>query len=550
MTWHDQQGGNAMSAQQDLIEADFIVVGAGSAGCAVAARLSEDPATRVLLLEAGGEDRNRWIHIPLGFGKTFADASVNWCYETEPDPGAADRRVFWPRGKVLGGSSSINGMVYIRGQAEDFDHWRQLGNTGWSFEDVLPYFKRAEHQTRGADDFHATGGPLCVSDVAPHPLCEAFIAAAIELGIPRNDDFNGKTQEGVGYHQTTTRQGRRCSTAVGYLRPAMTRPNLRVMTGALAERITFDGRRATGVTFRQHGQLRTARAMREVVLCGGAINSPQLLLLSGIGPQEHLAALGIPVVQPLQGVGRNLQDHYSAPIKLRCREPITVNDVMLSNVRKLQVGLQYLMFRTGPLAVATAPTALFVRTRPELASPDIKCSLSPFSADRPQDGLHPFSGFTMIAYQLRPESRGEIRLKSPDPAIPPAVYPNYLATEIDRRTLLEGLKLCRRLLASPHLARFVAAEFMPGPQVRSDDELLDFARRHGGTVFHPTSTCKMGTDAPAVVDPQLRVRGIEALRVADASIMPTVVSGNTNAAAIMIGERAADLVRAGLRLAA
>ncbi len=539
-----------MPAQQDSVEADFIVVGAGSAGCAVAARLSEDPATRVLLLEAGGEDKNRWIHIPLGFGKTFADPTVNWCYETEPDPGAADRRVFWPRGKVLGGSSSINGMVYIRGQAEDFDHWRQLGNTGWSFEDVLPYFKRAEHQTRGADAFHSTGGPLCVSDVEPHPLCEAFIRAATELGFPRNDDFNGRTQEGVGYHQTTTRQGRRCSTAVGYLRPAMTRPNLRVVTEALAEKIVFDGRRAVAVAFRQHGQVKTARAAREIILCGGAINSPQLLLLSGIGPQDHLGALGIPVVQHLPGVGQNLQDHYSAPIKLKCRLPITVNDVMLSHAKKVQVGLQYLMFRKGPLALATSPAALFARTRPELASPDIKCSLSPFSADRPQDGLHPFSGFTMIAYQLRPESRGEIRLKSPDPAVPTAVHPNYLSAETDRRTLVDGLKLCRRLLANPHLAHFVAAEFLPGPEVRSDDELLDFARRYGGTVFHPTSTCKMGIDAPAVVDPQLRVRGIEALRVADASIMPTVVSGNTNAATIMIGERAADLVRAELRLAA
>jgi len=535
-----------MTAQQDFVDADFVVVGAGSAGCAVAARLSEDPATRVVLLEAGGEDKSRWIHIPLGFGKTFADPSVNWCYQTEPDPGAADRRVFWPRGKVLGGSSSINGMVYIRGQAEDFDHWRQLGNPGWSFEDVLPYFKRGQDQTRGADAFHATGGPLCVSDVPDrHPLCEAFIESAMRLGIPRNDDFNGATQEGVGYHQTTTRNGRRCSTAVGYLRPAMTRPNLRVVTGALAEKILFDGMRATGVAFRQADERRTARAAREVILCGGAVNSPQLLMLSGIGPQQELAGFGIPVVHHLAGVGRSLQDHYSAPIKLRCREPITVNDVMLSNIKKLQVGLQYMMFRTGPLALATAPAALFVKTRPEVASPDIKCSLSPFSADRPQDGLHRFSGFTLIAYQLRPESRGEIKLKSPDPTDPPAVYPNYLTSAVDQQTLVEGLKLCRRIIAHEPLARFVEAEFLPGPTVTSDDELLDFARRSGGTVFHPTSTCKMGIDPMAVVDPELRVYGIEGLRVADASIMPTVVSGNTNAASIMIGERCADLARAG-----
>jgi choline dehydrogenase len=532
-----------MTGRDDIIEADFIVIGAGSAGCAVAARLSEDSATRVLLLEAGGEDRNRWIHIPLGFGKTFADPSVNWCYETEPDPGAGDRRVFWPRGKVLGGSSSINGMVYIRGQAEDFDHWRQLGNTGWSFDDVLPYFRRSEHQMRGADRFHGTDGPLCVSDVAQHPICQAFIAATTGLGFPPNDDFNGASQDGVGYHQTTTRNGKRCSTAVGYLRPAMQRANLNVVTGALTEKILFEGRRAVGVTFRRDGGLCTARAAREVILCGGAVNSPQLLMLSGIGPQGHVAGFGIPVVHHLPGVGQSLQDHYSAAIKLRCKLPITVNDVMLSNARKLKAGLEYYMFHRGPLSMISSPAALFARTRPELASPDVKCSISPFSAERPQDGLHRFSGFTMIAYQLRPESRGEIKLKSSDPFDAPAVYPNYLATETDQRTIVAGLKLCRQILAAPHMESFVEAEFQPGSAVKSDEELLDYARRRGGTVYHPTSTCKMGNDPMAVVDPELRVYGVDGLRVADASIMPTVVSGNTNAATIMIGEKAADIVR-------
>jgi choline dehydrogenase len=539
-----------MITPQDSIEADFIVIGAGSAGCAAAARLSEDPATRVLLLEAGGEDRNRWIHIPLGFGKTFADPSVNWCYETEPDPGAADRRVFWPRGKVLGGSSSINGMVYIRGQAEDFDHWRQLGNTGWSFDDVLPYFRRSEHQVRGADRFHGTGGPLCVSDVAQHSICEAFIAATTELGYPRNDDFNGASQDGVGYHQTTTRDGKRCSTAVGYLRPAMQRANLNVVTGALTEKILFEGRRAVGVAFRHEGGLRTARATREVILCGGAVNSPQLLMLSGIGPQEHLAGFGIPVEHHLPGVGQSLQDHYSAPIKLRCKLPITVNDVMLSNARKLKAGIEYYVFHRGPLAMISSPAALFARTRPELASPDVKISISPFSAERPQEGLHRFSGFTSIAYQLRPESRGEIKLKSPDPFDAPAVYPNYLATETDQRTIVAGLKLIRRILATPQMQTLTEAEFQPGPAVGSDEGLLDYARRRGGTVYHPTSTCKMGSDPMAVVDAELRVHGIEGLRIADASIMPTVVSGNTNAATIMIGERVADMAREKLRLAA
>jgi choline dehydrogenase len=539
-----------VTTQQEQIEADFIVVGAGSAGCAAAARLSEDPATRVLLLEAGGADRNRWIHIPLGFGKTFADPSVNWCYETEPDPGAADRRVFWPRGKVLGGSSSINGMVYIRGQAEDFEHWRQLGNTGWSFDDVLPYFRRSEHQMRGADRFHGTDGPLCVSDVAQHPICEAFIAATTQLGFPRNDDFNGASQDGVGYHQTTTRNGKRCSTAVGYLRPAMQRRNLNVVTGALTEKILLENRRAVGVAFRRDGQLCTAHAVREVILCGGAVNSPQLLMLSGIGPQEQLAGFGIPVVHDLPGVGQSLQDHYSAPIKLRCKLPITVNDVMLSNARKLKAGLEYYVFHRGPLSMISSPAALFARTRPELASPDVKCSISPFSAERPQDGLHPFSGFTMIAYQLRPESRGEIKLKSPDPFDAPAVHPNYLAIETDQRTIVAGLKLCRRILATPQMQSLIEAEFQPGSAVESDEDLLDYARRRGGTVYHPTSTCKMGSDPLAVVDAELRVHGVENLRVADASIMPTVVSGNTNAATIMIGERVADMVRQKLALAA
>ena len=539
-----------MTTPQDQIETDFIVVGAGSAGCAVAARLSEDPATRVLLLEAGGEDRNRWIHIPLGFGKTFADPSVNWCYETEPDPGAADRRVFWPRGKVLGGSSSINGMVYIRGQAEDFDHWRQLGNTGWSFDDVLPYFRRSEHQTRGADRFHGTDGPLCVSDVAQHPICEAFIAATTQLGFPRNDDFNGASQDGAGYHQTTTRNGKRCSTAVGYLRPAMQRPNLNIVTGALTEKILLENRRAVGVAFRRDGQLCTARAACEVILCGGAVNSPQLLMLSGIGPKDHLAGFGIPVVHDLPGVGQSLQDHYSAPIKLRCKLPITVNDVMLSSARKLKAGLEYYLFHRGPLSMISSPAALFARTRPELASPDVKISISPFSAERPQDGLHRFSGFTSIAYQLRPESRGEIKLKSPNPFDAPAVHPNYLATETDQRTIIAGLKLCRRILAAPQMQSLVEAEFQPGSAIESDEKLLDYARRRGGTVYHPTSTCKMGHDPMAVVDAELRVHGIEGLRVADASIMPTVVSGNTNAATIMIGERVADMARQQLALAA
>ncbi len=531
-------------AATDTMEADFVIVGAGSAGCVMAARLTEDPNTSVILLEAGGNDSNMWIHIPLGFGKTFADKRVNWCYETEPDPGAGGRKIYWPRGKVLGGSSSINGMVYIRGQHEDFDMWRQMGNTGWSSTDVLPYFKRAEHQTRGPDEFHATGGPLCVSDVQEgHPICEAFIKACNEAGYKRNDDFNGKDQDGVGYHQTTISNGRRCSTAVGYLHPAMKRPNLRVVTHAHTQKVVFEGKRATGVAYRQNGVDRVASARKEVILCAGAIGSPQILLLSGIGPQAHLAEMGIPVVHHLAGVGQNLQDHYSAAIKLKCTQPITVNDVMQSNLRKIKTGLDYIFFRKGALAAISATVALFARTRPELASPDVKFSISTFSADRPQDGLHPWSGFTLIAYQLRPESRGEVALKTPNPADAPAMRPNYLAAEEDRRVIVSGLKTGRQLLASQYMRGYVASEFKPGDGVRTDEELLEYARNTGGTVFHPTSTCKMGVDPMAVVDPELRVYGVEGLRVVDASAMPTVISGNTNAGAIMIAEKAADMIR-------
>jgi choline dehydrogenase len=535
----------------NTIDADFVVIGAGSAGCVMAARLSEDPATKVVLLEAGGPDTNHWIHIPLGFGKNFANAAVNWCYETEPDASIGGRKIFWPRGKVLGGSSSINGMVYIRGQKEDFDHWRQLGNTGWSFDDCLPYFKRAEHQTRGQDEYHGTRGPLCVSDVShDDPICEAFIQSAVACGIPRNDDFNGAVQDGVGYHQTTTRNGRRCSTAVGYLRPAMKRPNLRVITNALSERIVFNGTRAAGVEFRHNGVTTTARASQEVILCGGAINSPQLLMLSGVGPRDHLASLGIPVIHHLPGVGQSLQDHYSAPIKLRSRVAVTLNDVVNSNVGKVRAGLQYLMFRTGALTMGVSPAAMFIRTRPELASPDVKCSISPFSADRPQDGLHKWSGFTMIAYQLRPDSRGEIRLKTAAPGDAPAMIPNYLSAEVDQKAIVAGLQWCRRVLAQPAMQHLIESEYLPGPDVQTDSELLDYARRMGGTVFHPTSTCRMGSDPMSVVDAGLRVHGLNGLRVVDASIMPTVASGNTNAPTIMIAEKAADMVREQIALAA
>ncbi len=527
------------------IEADSIVVGAGSAGCVVAARLSEDPARQVVVLEAGGPDRNPWIHVPLGYGRTIADKRVNWMYETEPDPGMHHRRFFWPRGKVLGGSSSINGLLYVRGQPEDFDHWRQLGNVGWAYEDVLPYFRRSEGRVGPGDDaLRGRDGPLTVSDIShPNPLSAAYLQAAIETGLPRNPDYNGRMQEGTAYFQTTSRNGRRCSAAVAFLKPAMRRPNLRVLTHAHAERVLFEGRRAVGVVVSRAGKQITVRARREVILCGGAINSPQLLLLSGVGPAASLQAMGLPVLHDLPGVGRNLQDHFQTRLTYRCRFPITVNDIMMSRWKMARMAAQYALFRTGPLTVSAAEVAIFAKTRPDLPTPDVQFHYIGFSADRPAEGLHKHSGFTQHVCQLRPESRGNITLKSPDPLAAPAIHPNYLATELDRQTLLAGLHLGRRIAAQPVLRQFIASEYMPGEQIQTDAELMDYARAFGATLFHPVGTCRMGRDALAVVNDRLEVHGLAGLLVADGSIMPTLVSGNTNAACIMIGEKGADLVR-------
>jgi choline dehydrogenase len=532
----------------ETIEADYIVVGAGSAGCVIAARLTEDRSCRVVVLEAGGEDSSPWIHIPLGYGKTITDPRVNWCYNTEPEPELHGRSVFWPRGKVLGGSSSINGLLYVRGQAEDFAHWRQLGNVGWSFEDVLPYFKRSEGRIGGPNqakgDLHGRGGPLAVSDLGDrNALSEAYIQSAEAVGIARNDDYNGPVQEGVGYYQVTARRGRRCSAAVAFLRPAMKRPNLRVITRALAERVLFAGRRAVGVRFLKGNTRCTARATREVILAGGAINSPQLLMLSGIGPARHLQDMGIEAVHELPGVGANLQDHFQTRFVYKCKFPVTVNDIMMSRLKMARMGLQYLMFRNGPLTVSAGQVGIFAKTRPDLPSPDIQFHFIGFSSDRPAQGLHKFSGFMQSVCQLRPESRGEILLKSADPTAAPAIHPNYLAAEQDRQTIVAGQKLARRIASQPAISHYIASEYLPGPATATDEQLLDHARQAGGSIFHPSGTCKMGPDPMAVVDDQLRVHGLTGLRVADASIMPTVVSGNTNAACIMIGEKCADLVR-------
>jgi choline dehydrogenase len=524
---------------------DFIIVGAGSAGCVLASRLSESGRHRVLLLEAGGRDRNVWIHIPLGYGKLFTDPRVNWLYQSEPEPELNNRQIIQPRGKVLGGTSSINGLLYVRGQREDFDHWRQLGNTGWSFEDVLPYFKRAEDQERGADGLHGVGGPLCVSNVSePHPLCEAFIDASEQAGFARNDDFNGPEQEGAGYFQLTARNGRRCSTATGYLKLARKRANLKVVSEALTTRVLMSGRRATGVEYRAGGETHVAHAAGEVILSAGAFGSPQIMQLSGLGPAALLRSHGIDVVTDIPGVGEDLQDHFQVRLQYRCTEPITMNDVINDWRQRVAAGIRYALFRKGMLTIGAGYAGGFFRTDPALATPDVQVHFIIFSAEKIGANLHPFPGFIASICQLRPESRGHVRIKSADPAQAPAIQPLYMSTRGDRDTMVAGIKLLRKIMGQPAMTHYIAEERLPGPKCRSDDEMLAYARETGTTIFHPTSTCRMGPDTNAVVDERLRVRGIEGLRVVDGSVMPTVVSGNTNAAIVMIGEKGADMILA------
>jgi len=524
---------------------DYIVIGAGSAGCVLANRLSASGRHRVLLLEAGGEDRNIWIHVPIGYAKLFTNAKHNWLYNSEPEPELNGRQIIQPRGKVLGGSSSINGLLYIRGQAEDFNHWRQLGNAGWSFDDVLPYFRRSEDQQRGEDELHGIGGPLSVRDVSEgHPLCEAFIDACEQAGLPRTDDFNGESQEGAGYFQLTTRNGRRWSTARGYLKPARKRQNLAVVSNALTTRILFEGRRAVGVEYKKDGATHTARANAEVIVSGGAFNSPQLLQLSGVGPADLLRQHGIDVIADMKGVGADLQDHYQARFNYRCTTRNTINDMMGSLTARVAAGLRYALLRKGFLTIGAGYAGGFFKTDPSMATPDVQLHFILFSADAVGQKLHPWPGFLASVCQLRPESRGFVRIKSADPAQAPAIQPRYMTAQADRECMVAGMQLLRRVMGQPAIRRYIDEELTPGPKVASDAELLDFARAKGTTVFHPTSTCRMGSDVNAVVDERLRVHGFTGLRVADASIMPTVVSGNTNAACVMIGEKASDMVLA------
>ena len=524
---------------------DYIIVGAGSAGCVLANSLSANPKNQVLLLEAGPEDRNYWIHVPLGYGKNVSNPAVNWCLESEPEEFLYGQRYFLPRGKVLGGSSSINGMVYVRGQVEDYDQWAQMGCRGWSYDDVLPYFRKAEHNERGESEIHGVGGPLGGSDVIDKTvLYDAMIEAGQEIGIPYNDDINGRVQEGIGYHQATIRDGKRCSTAVAYLNPAKKRPNLRVEADAQAKHVIFKGKRAGGVAYDRKGAPQEARAGTSVILCGGAFASPQLLELSGIGQPGRLKDLGIAVTHELPGVGENLQAHFVVRMRWRIKNAETLNE-RVHGLRALGEGLKYYLQRKGALTLPTLPIGAFVRTRPELATPDVQFQIFPGSYKAIEDRkLDNEPGVTNGVTMLRLEGRGHVHAKSADPKAQPGIWHNMLATENDRRTTIAGMWMARRMMEAPAMHPYMSFEMTPGPEAQDDDAFLEYARRTGASDWHPAGTCKMGPAPMAVVDPSLKVHGLDGLRVVDASVMPNVVCGNTTAPTIMIAEKAADMILA------
>jgi choline dehydrogenase len=528
---------------------DYIIVGAGSAGCVLAHRLSEDPAVRVLLLEAGPRDWHPFIHMPAAIAKLVGRKGVNWDYDTQPEPQLGGRQLWWPRGKVLGGSSSINAMCYIRGHQRDYDEWAAMGAEGWDFASVLPYFKRSEGNTRGASEYHGATGPLGVDDHRyRNPLSPVFLEAAAQAGHPSTPDFNGAVQEGAGWYQVTQRDGARCSTATGYLKPVRGRRNLTVHTRAQAERVLIEGGRAVGVAYRHDGRRVEARAAREVLLSGGALNSPQLLMLSGIGPADELARHGIDVRVDLPGVGANLQDHLDVCTVTRCTQRITYD-----RASEVSAALQYYLARKGPGTSNIAEAGAFLRSRlAEDERPDVQLHFVPAILD--DHGRHrlPGDGYTLHACFLRPRSRGRLRLASADPMAKVLIEANYLsdAGGVDMARMLECLRISRDILAQPAFAPYRGGELFPGDDVREPAALEDFIRRKAETIYHPVSTCRMGVDDGAVVDPELRVRGVEGLRVVDASVMPTLIGGNTNAPTVMIAERASDLVRGRAPLAA
>jgi choline dehydrogenase len=526
---------------------DYVVVGAGSAGCAVAARLSESGRYRVLLLEAGKRDRTPWVHIPLGIHRLYANPAFNWMLESEPIPQLNNRTSYQPRGKVLGGTSAINSMVYTRGSPADYDGWRQLGCEGWDWESVLPYFKRAEDQQRGGDTYHGVGGPLKVSDQNPQgPLAEALVEAFVQAGTPRNDDFNGLTQEGVGLYQTTTYKNVRWSSARAYLHSARKRENLVVSPNSHALKIVVDSGRAVAVEYlTSGGSQRRADVRREVIVSCGAYGSPQLLQLSGIGPGSLLQKMGIPVILDLPDVGENLQDHFNTYCAYRCTKPVTLNELYGSLPRQVLAALQYAIMRSGPLAGNGVFAGAFVRSDPRLERPDLQINVMGWTAlERNSHGIrpHPFPGFSLSPVHLRPEGRGSVHIKSPNPTVQPQIHFDFLATEYDMQAMIAGMRFVRNVAQQLALRPYVAEEILPGLHVQSDDELAKDIRQRGVSNLHPVGTCRMGQIGRSVVDSRLRVHGIKGIRVADTSIMPLIVAGNTSAPAIMIGEKAADMM--------